>query len=99
MRNADEFKKEDLAYALATLMTSDMVQTAHLRLETLTDNYKYVFFCGNYVNHPLMRTLVTREWLQRDLEQLTFMGADVRQLEKLRAFLRTQKKTSEVKKL
>ena len=79
-------------------MATDLVQVASLRLATLPGNYKYVFFCGNYVNHPLMRTLVTREWLQRDLEQLTFMGADVRQLEKLRALLRTQK-TNEVKTL
>ena len=66
-----------MAYALAMVMASDMVQVAHLRLETLPDNYKYVFFCGNYVNHPVMRKLVTQEWLKRDLQMKTFMGGEV----------------------
>ena len=74
---ADDFKKEDLTYALAMTMASDMVQVAHLRLEALPDNYKYVFFCGNYVNHPVMRTLVTQEWLKRDLQMKIFMGGEV----------------------
>ena len=68
-----DFKREDLARALVSVMASDVAQIAHLRYASLK-TCKYVFFCCNFVSHPLMRKLLTEEWLKKDMQHRMFMG-------------------------
>ena len=72
-----DFKREDLAQALATVMATDVVQIAHIRHASLKKRCKYVFFCGNFVSHPVMRKLLTEEWLKRDMQYRMFMSGQV----------------------
>ena len=72
-----DFKREDLARALVSVMASDVAQIAHLRHSSLKKKCKYVFFCCNFVNHPLMRKLLTEEWLKRDLRYRTSVSGQV----------------------
>ena len=58
-------------------MASDLAQVAHMRLKNMTTRCKHVFFCGNYVNHPLMRQLITQEWVQHHLTAKIFAGIKV----------------------
>ena len=58
-------------------MATDVVQVAHIRHSSLKEKCKYVFFCGNFVSHPVMRKLLTEEWLKRDMQYRMFMSGQV----------------------
>ena len=62
--NSDDFRKEDLVRCLLEFVIKDLVTTTHMSCRE-TDA-STVFFTGGFVNHPLVRKLITEEWLALD---------------------------------
>ena len=61
---ADDFRKEDLARCLLDFTVKDLVNTLYMSCREA--EVSTVFFNGGFVNHPLMRKLITKEWLGVD---------------------------------
>ena len=65
-----EFEREDLARAWLLVMANDLAQVTHMA--TLQFPTKHVFFCGNFVSHPLMRQEVAAEFGSREAQHAAF---------------------------
>ena len=71
----DDFRREDLARCLLEFMVKDLVNTTHMACREA--DISTVFFTGGFVNHPLMRQLITQEWLGLDG---TFAGVQLKEV-------------------
>jgi len=67
---AGKFKREDLARALLTLFVLDLVQC--VQLVCRCNDIKRVFFCGGMASSPLVRSMITTEYVRRNFYMLTF---------------------------
>jgi len=67
---AGKFKREDLARALLNTLVLDTVQC--VQLVSNCHGIKRVFFCGGFGSTPLVRRMITTEWVRRNLQLITF---------------------------
>jgi len=65
-----KFKREDLARALLCCMVLDLVQC--VQLVSNCHGIKRVFFCGGFASTPLVRSIITTEYVRRNLLSLSF---------------------------
>jgi len=68
--NAGKFKREDLARALLNYVVLDVIQL--VQLVSSLHGIKRVFFCGGVSSSPLVRRLITTEYVRRNLYMLSF---------------------------
>jgi len=67
---AGKFKREDLARSLLSCLIMDLVQC--VQLVTNCHGIKRIFFCGGFASTPLVRSIITAEYVRRNLLMLTF---------------------------
>ena len=67
---AGKFKREDLARSLLHCFVLELVQCA--QLVSNCNGIKRVFFCGGFGSTPLVRRMVTTEWVRRNLQLMIF---------------------------
>jgi len=70
MAVAGKFQREDLARALLNFFVLDIVQCLHL--VSKCHGIKRVFFCGSFASTPLVRHLITTEFVRRNLHLMIF---------------------------
>ena len=59
------FQPEDLARAIVQVIATDIATKVFNKMRSLPISPKQVFFCGNFVRHPLIRHFITLEFLQK----------------------------------
>jgi len=62
---AGEFKREDLARTLLYYIVQDLVQTT--LLVSRCNGVKRVFFSGGFCSTPLARSVITAEYVRRNI--------------------------------
>ena len=67
---AGKFKREDLARSLLSCLVLDLVQC--IQLISNCHGIKRIFFCGGFASTPLVRSVITAEYVRRNLFMLTF---------------------------
>jgi len=65
-----KFRREDLARSLLHCFILDLVQC--VQLVSNCNGIKRVFICGGFGSTPLVRRMVTTEWVRRSLQMMTF---------------------------
>ena len=65
-----KFKREDLARALLNLFILDVVQC--VQLVSNCHGIKRIFFCGGFGSTPLVRCLITTEYVRRNFYMMAF---------------------------
>jgi len=70
MVSAGQFKREDSARALLNCFVMDLVQC--VQLVSHCHGIKRVFFTGGFSSTPLVRRIITTEFVRRNLILLSF---------------------------
>ena len=68
---AGKFKREDLARSLLNFFVLDLVQCVQLICSC--HDIKRIFFCGSFGCTPLVRRLITTEFVRRNLYLMSFV--------------------------
>jgi len=69
---AGKFKREDLARSLLNFFVLDLVQCVQLICSC--HGIKRIFFCGSFGCTPLVRRLITTEFVRRNLYLMSFVS-------------------------
>jgi len=65
-----KFKREEIARSLLNSFVLDLVQC--VSLVSTVHGIKRIFFCGGFCSSPLVRSMITAEYLRRNLTLMTF---------------------------
>lgn len=60
-----KFNREDLTHALLNYFVLDVVQCVQLIAKV--HGIKRIFFCGSFASTPLVRRMITTEYVRRNL--------------------------------